>query len=591
MNGHLAARGAHGDADVTGGECGRVVDAVADDRDAEALSLAGPDELHLVLRETFGDDLGDADLLRHAVGDRFAVTADHGDATDAGLPKSGDGLGGLGAGLVLKTDPADALGVAGDEEQAEAGRFVEIDRLDKITGDTVVAEPGGAADQDAGALKTGADAAAGGLAEFGDRGQWNTRFTGQLDEGARGGVVGELFRAGAEAKQLGGGGVTQRIQAADHELAGGEGAGLVEDEGGDAGSGFEIGDVFHQDAEAGGRAEGGDHRGGRGENESAGTGANEHADDAVEILGEGPDEGGDHQHQRRIVADVLVHDPHERELGLFRGENQFADPAEGGVLARAGDLHLEGAVEIHRAGEDLFARALVDRERFTGDGGLVDRALPAEDDAVGGDVVARTDADDIANRQGAGGDLLLAAGDEAAGAGGGDLDERFDRGAGAGGGAGLDDLAEQHEEGDDAGGAEIPLGRAGENAEGHQFIDAETAEPQVLEGDQKDRVGEDDRAGERTEVPDGAHPRGDPFHHEGVEDEDESDERLPQLHVGVAVVEAAVIVITAAVGVGRLGKQGGDLHGVRRSADRRVGGSINDRRDLCPSGVGRPVRG
>ena len=55
------------------------------------------------------------------------------------------------------------------------------------------------------------------------------------------------------------------------------------------------------------------------------------------------------------------------------------------------------------------------------------------------------------------------------------LMRRFDRGARAFGGAGFDDFAHQHEEGDDAGGLVVAGGKRGEDGDGDQFVDAEDA--------------------------------------------------------------------------------------------------------------------
>src|SRR5213075_1231876 len=63
--------------------------------------------------------------------------------------------------------------------------------------------------------------------------------------------------------------VAEGRQAADGPLAGGEGPGLVEDEGIDPGSQFDIGDILDQDAQARRRRESCHHRGGRRQDEGA----------------------------------------------------------------------------------------------------------------------------------------------------------------------------------------------------------------------------------------------------------------------------------------------------------------------------------
>ena len=66
MNGHFASGGAHGDAQVPGGQRRRVVDAVANNRDAVAFGFDLPDEIDFVLRQAFAQAFFAADLARDA---------------------------------------------------------------------------------------------------------------------------------------------------------------------------------------------------------------------------------------------------------------------------------------------------------------------------------------------------------------------------------------------------------------------------------------------------------------------------------------------------------------------------------------------
>ena len=162
--------------------------------------------------------------------------------------------------------------------------------------------------------------------------------------------------------------------------------------------------------------------------------------------------------------------------------------------AGAADFDFQHTGQVLRAGEDFVARLFVHRQRFTGDGGLVEGALAVDNDAVGGHVVAGPDADDVADGQILRRDFLFAVRRDAARLGGGQLDERFDGSARAFGGAGLDDLAHQHEEGDDAGGFVIARGKSGQHSDGDQFVDAENARADVFDGGQDDGIAQDDGA-------------------------------------------------------------------------------------------------
>ena len=181
---------------------------------------------------------------------------------------------------------------------------------------------------------------------------------------------------------------------------------------------------------------------------------------------ERPDQRGNDQHQRRVKAHVLVDDLHDRQLGLFRRQNQFAHAAQRGVLAGAADFDFQNAGKILRAGKNFIARLFVHGQRFTGDGRLVEGALAGHDHAVRRHIVAGPNANDIADGQIFGGDFFFALACDAPRLGGREFDERFDRSARAFGGAGLDDFAHQHEERDDAGGFVITGGKSREHRDG-----------------------------------------------------------------------------------------------------------------------------
>ena len=137
----------------------------------------------------------------------------------------------------------------------------------------------------------------------------------------------------------------------------------------------------------------------------------------------------------------------------------------------------------------------------------------ADDEAVRRDVVAGPDADDVADGQFVRGNFLLAAVlFDAARAGGREFDERFDGLARALGGARFDEFAHEHQEGDEAGGlvarAHVAAERAGREREQHgdgdQFVDAQAADAQILDGGNDDGINQNDRADERAGAGDGA---------------------------------------------------------------------------------------
>src|SRR5581483_2375265 len=117
--------GAHGDAEVSRGQGRGVVHAVAYHGHFVTLGFHGADKFDFVLRQTIAFGFFATDLGGDARGHGLTIAGNHGDAADIVLLEFGERFAGFGAGLVLETDPADALAVAGDENQAPAFGLVE----------------------------------------------------------------------------------------------------------------------------------------------------------------------------------------------------------------------------------------------------------------------------------------------------------------------------------------------------------------------------------------------------------------------------------------------------------------------------------
>ena len=166
--------------------------------------------------------------------------------------------------------------------------------------------------------------------------------------------------------------------------------------------------------------------------------------------------------------------------------------------------------------------------------------MAIQDDAVGGDVVAGADANDIADGELTGGDFFLGfVSLDSPGFGGSEFDERLDGVARAFSGAGLDEFAEQHEERDDASGLVIAGRKRREHGDGDEFVDAEFAELQILDSRADDGIAENDRADHRARARHDVRRIEDPIHDEGVDDEDEAEEHPAEADVAVGVVVAA----------------------------------------------------
>ena len=138
------------------------------------------------------------------------------------------------------------------------------------------------------------------------------------------------------------------------------------------------------------------------------------------------------------------------DLGLARvsGLDEADHALDGAVLADLCGLHLESAELVDRAGGDLVADALVDRQRFTRHNGLIHRCLARYDLSVDGDGLAGQHAQQVADLDVLSGDgRFLSAQDDARGLRR-QVDKLFNARAGAGDGQLFEKTAELHDERD-----------------------------------------------------------------------------------------------------------------------------------------------
>ena len=145
--------------------------------------------------------------------------------------------------------------------------------------------------------------------------------------------------------------------------------------------------------------------------------------------------------------------------------------------------------------------------------------------------------------------------------GGRELDERFDRVARAFGGVRFDEFTQQHEERNHARSLVIAGRKRREDRDGHEFVDAQAAQLQVLDCRHHDGIAEDKRPDHRTGA--GHDVRGfkHPVHHECVDDEHEPEQHPRQPHVAMGVIVAATFRRADAI-MFVLAEERGDLHGV-----------------------------
>ena len=209
------------------------------------------------------------------------------------------------------------------------------------------------------------------------------------------------------------------------------------------------------------------------------------------------------------------------------------------------------------AGINFVAGFFIGRQGFAGDGGLIERTLAIHNDAVGSDIVAGANADDIANREMTGRHFFFAAiFQNSPRFSRREFDERFNRIPRAFGGARFDDFTGQHEEGNNARRFVIAGSERREHGNGDQFVDAQIAAPQILDRRNDDGKTQNQRTNHSTAACDRVGGIEQPVHNEGVENEYYTQHRLPEMHHGMFVVMTAAAFRPVLV----LAQKGGDLH-------------------------------
>ncbi len=294
--------GAHGDADVGGGERRGVVDAVAGHGDDAAVVAEALHHLALAIWQHFGLDLVDAELARHGLGGGAVVAGEHDDADALGM-KVGDRLRRRLLDRIGDGDDAGRLAI--DRRPARRWRRPRASRprsASGVDGDALAGEEAGIADDAGDAVDAALGALAGRAVEIGRLGEVQTAFArlprrwprrADARSRARG------WRRGAAAR-------SRRTRAAARlrspRLALGQRAGLVDDERIDALHALQRRGILDQDAELGAAADADHDRHRRREAERAGAGDDENADRGDQREGEArlrsPDRPGGEGEQR-----------------------------------------------------------------------------------------------------------------------------------------------------------------------------------------------------------------------------------------------------------------------------------------------------
>ena len=196
------------------------------------------------------------------------------------------------------------------------------------------------------------------------------------------------------------------LDAGHGRAAFGKRAGLVENDMGQAVCLLQGGDVLHQDSGAGGGA-GTGHDGGGGRQAQGARASDDQrgggADDGGFQIGTGhqpsaeESEDGDADDGRHEDGADPIHQPLHggfAHLGVF---HQVDHLGQRGILANGTGFDVDEAIDVDRAGGDGIARAFGDGIALAGDKGFVHFGFAAHDLAVGGNAVARSAGDHIAD--------------------------------------------------------------------------------------------------------------------------------------------------------------------------------------------------
>ena len=446
-------------ADVSAGEGGGVVDAVAHHGDPMAGILQLTNHALLVGGEHVGDDLPHAHTSGDGMRRKLVVAREH-DGAHAERVECGDGLPAGGLELIGNGDRAHERAVLGKEERrlAVAGKGLELRAVDL---DGQVGHEGGVARGDAvGALARRHASPGNRLERLHGAGHDAALFGVRHDRlGERVLAVALERRGELEESLLADGGLAVGAacgqDVGDDGLALGDGAGFVEHHGVHVSQGLERLGALEQDAHLG-TAPGAHHDGDGGGQAQRARAADDHDRDGrgegLVHIAAGRDEphrkrhGRDDEHRGHKDRGDLVRDARDGRLGGVGVLDQADDACQVGVSAHAGGAKGKRAGAVDGRGAHRVARGLLHGDGLAGEGALVDGRGSLEHHAVHGDGLARAHQNDLAGLDVVGVEGALGAvGVDDRRRLGGEVDEGLDCAAGLGLAARLEVFAHRHE--------------------------------------------------------------------------------------------------------------------------------------------------
>ena len=463
IDGDIRAR-TNGDAGVGAGQCGRIVDAVADHGDlARFLKLA--DDGFLAVRQNARDDLIDARLSADGVCGALVVASQHHDP-DAHILQFADG-----AGTVLFD------GISHSDHTQQTARTAEVKRRLALVGKrrSLFFQCGGNGDfrfnkgriaaVNLHAVQLCGQTVSGQSRKIGDFRRVDVCRLGVGENGLGQRVLALAFERGGQRQKLVFADTLCGQDVGHLGFAAGDGSGLIQRNDLRAARRFQRSCRLEQDAIFCTKAVA-DHDGDRRrQTQRAGAADDQHRNAAGQCIAElaaqqQPDDGGQHSDGNDRRNKETRHRIGDFCDGCFGGSgiaDHLDDLGQRGVLADAGGFAAQEAGLVGGRRRDLVALGLVHRDALAGQGAFVHGAGTLQHDAVHGDVLAGADHKNVAFAYFCDGHADLFAVPKQSSRLGGELHQTFQGVRGLALGAGFQHLAHSDEGQDHGGRLEVEL--------------------------------------------------------------------------------------------------------------------------------------
>jgi hypothetical protein len=389
-----------------------VVDPVADHDDAAQVRPSAQRAHHVdfLLGRLLCVDAVDAQAVADGGGDRPLVARCKRDVADSDLAELADEVRRVVAQPVTDHGHAGEAVVDGDHHF----RVIAVDPRRENRLDPVLAQPTGAADENAMLPDDPEDAVAEALLDVVGNRQWQVPLLCCVHQRLRKRMRGESVDRGRETQRLVGRQAVRRDDAVELRMSQRDRSRLVEQDGAGTSESLDRSRPLYDDSGTGGAREARDQCDRRRQDQWARRRDDKHGKRADRIPGDRPGKTR-HDHRRRQEEDrITVGEAHERCTLVLGLRHQAHERRIGALGRRPKRPQFESGTGCTRAAAHAAATANRDRQRFAGERRLVDDRLVTHDQTVDRHDLARADEDDLVRDDVADRDLdqIVAAVDE-----------------------------------------------------------------------------------------------------------------------------------------------------------------------------------